>query len=223
VATMKLYKYFTFDRLDVLRSGLIRFTQPHLFNDPFELATTMGSVYGCGSPDKPLAGAPGQLDQIFSMMFDEMFRVTAQGIRGYFCEQIGVLSLAERSDNLLMWAHYGDEHRGFVLELDADHPFFDRRESSADRYRHLCKVAYPDDRPLVAMDEYNAIDGLLSKSREWSYEQEWRMFLPLDSSDRQVELEGTTIHLFAIPPECILSVIVGYEVISNTAGRWRTS
>jgi len=34
---MPLYKYVTFDRIDVLKTGHIRFTQPAAFNDPFEL------------------------------------------------------------------------------------------------------------------------------------------------------------------------------------------
>ena len=32
-----LYKYFPIERQDVLRNGLVRFTQPGDFNDPFEL------------------------------------------------------------------------------------------------------------------------------------------------------------------------------------------
>lgn len=34
---MRLYKYFHPDRVDVLRSGMIRFTPPNAFNDPFDL------------------------------------------------------------------------------------------------------------------------------------------------------------------------------------------
>lgn len=34
---MKLYKYLHPDRLDILREGMIRFTQPSAFNDPFEM------------------------------------------------------------------------------------------------------------------------------------------------------------------------------------------
>jgi hypothetical protein len=33
---MPIYKYVTIDRLDILTNGLIRFTQPSAFNDPFE-------------------------------------------------------------------------------------------------------------------------------------------------------------------------------------------
>jgi hypothetical protein len=34
---MSLYKYVTFDRIDILKNEHIRFTQPSAFNDPFEL------------------------------------------------------------------------------------------------------------------------------------------------------------------------------------------
>jgi hypothetical protein len=34
---MSLYKYVIAPRLDVLQHGMIRFTQPHALNDPFEL------------------------------------------------------------------------------------------------------------------------------------------------------------------------------------------
>jgi hypothetical protein len=34
---MILYKYLSPERLDVLRDAKIRYTQPRLFNDPFEL------------------------------------------------------------------------------------------------------------------------------------------------------------------------------------------
>lgn len=34
---MKLHKYVTADRIDVLKNELIRFTQPSALNDPWEL------------------------------------------------------------------------------------------------------------------------------------------------------------------------------------------
>jgi hypothetical protein len=33
----------------------------------------------------------------------------------------GILSLTEKHDNLLMWAHYAGEHTGFVIEFDSSH------------------------------------------------------------------------------------------------------
>lgn len=41
---MKLYKYLSEDRLSILDDGLIRFTQPQAFNDPFELKPHLSSL-----------------------------------------------------------------------------------------------------------------------------------------------------------------------------------
>ena len=35
---------------------------------------------------------------------------------------IGVLSLSEKRDNLLMWAHYAAQHTGFVIGFDSENP-----------------------------------------------------------------------------------------------------
>lgn len=41
---MDLYKYVTEERLSILEDGLIRFTQPQAFNDPFELKPHIASL-----------------------------------------------------------------------------------------------------------------------------------------------------------------------------------
>src|SRR5438132_1768417 len=43
---MRLYKYLSPERLDVLRNERVRFSQPNVFTDPFELSTTVGSIFG---------------------------------------------------------------------------------------------------------------------------------------------------------------------------------
>jgi len=217
---MKLYKYVTLDRLDILRNGMLRFTQPEVFNDPFELSVTFGSVHRSGGNDleKAARRSSGNLGQILSMMLDETLRITAQGVNRYWSGRVGVLSLAERPDNLLMWAHYAADHRGFVIEFDADHDFFHRQESEDDRFRHLRRVAYSNERPSVAMEEYNAIDALLAKSLDWEYELEWRMILPLSTSDRRIDGGDTPVHLFALPPECVCGVILGCRTTASQ--RW---
>lgn len=49
-------------------------------------------------------------------------------------EILGVLSLCEIPDSLLMWAHYGMSHTGFVLELDPRHPYFNARRTDQDEF-----------------------------------------------------------------------------------------
>ena len=40
---MKLYKYVSLERIDILENSLLRFTQPSTFNDPFEMKPIFGS------------------------------------------------------------------------------------------------------------------------------------------------------------------------------------
>jgi hypothetical protein len=87
----------------------------------------------------------------------------------------GVACLSEQPDNLLMWAHYADMHRGFCLEFDA----------TAEPFRNAVQVLYSDDVPVVnpvpLLDPVNrppkdyTSAALLTKSSHWSHEREWRL------------------------------------------------
>lgn len=100
-----------------------------------------------------------------------------------------VFCVSEERDNLLMWAHYGRDHKGVVFELwslpeednalsvaqpvhyvDTPPPFFTESE-------------WLDD--MVAIKKFDQ-DELYqryasSKSQQWSYEREWRVWYPLAS------------------------------------------
>jgi hypothetical protein len=127
-------------------------------------------------------------------------------------EKVGLLCLTESCDNRLMWSHYAREHSGMVLEFDASHPFFnpsDDPESVAGRLR---KVAYSAERPAFPVfvredEDYCRI--FFVKDDKWSYEAEWRVVRLLDEADRALGTPGGTVHLFALPPECVTRAILG--------------
>jgi hypothetical protein len=87
-------------------------------------------------------------------------------------ENLGALCLTEKPDNLLMWPHYADHHRGVVIEFDENHDFFNRRVGPQDEFRHFRKVLYTESRPTVFLNDSTAIDFFYFKSKEWEYEQE---------------------------------------------------
>jgi len=112
--------------------------------------------------------------------------------------QIGILSLAERPDNLLMWSHYAQNHTGFVIEFDEEHSFF---KSASDGTEHknpltLQRVQYSVGRPKRPL--INSIKDFeqnpswyLVKSEEWQYEHEWRMMRPLAHADQCFQLQDS--------------------------------
>jgi len=150
--------------------------------------------------------------------------------------EYGVLCLTERADDLLMWSHYAASHRGFVLEFDAEHPFFDRKEFPGDPLRCVRKVRYQDRRPpggrfdekywlrspsRAVEDLLTFMTGLLllTKSADWAYEREWRMIAPLVWAETTLEKDGEEIHLLALPPGCVRGVILGSAMRDETRQR----
>lgn len=91
--------------------------------------------------------------------------------------QILILSLSENCLNELMWAHYADSHKGFVIVFNARHPFFHQKKTEQDSLRHVRKVTYQDNRPYGNIVELNETEMWLTKSKRWEYESEWRMLM----------------------------------------------
>jgi hypothetical protein len=144
-------------------------------------------------------------------------------IPGKFDEVLGVLSLCEVPDSLLMWAHYGVSHTGFVLELDPTHPYFNARRTTQDEFGHLRQVCYRDVRPSANLVDLDGPEMFLVKSNEWSYEREWRVLRPLKEAHDVVNVNGEEIHLFQLPADAIKTVILGARASSTLAGQARVA
>jgi hypothetical protein len=97
---------------------------------------------------------------------------------------VGVLSLSEVPDNLLMWAHYTASHAGFVLGFDPQDPYFDRRRAPTD-------------------------DLFLTKSIHWSYEREWRVLEPLVGAKKVIARKPFPIYLCEYPVTALREITLG--------------
>lgn len=129
----------------------------------------------------------------------------------------GVLCLTERPDNLLMWGHYADGHRGFVIEFDDNHPFFHHESEVMPGCGFLRKVQYSRDRPnFKKFTDITFIEMLFAKSEDWQYEHEWRIANLLQEADLiQDHLDIGKLHFFNLPPDCIKGVIFGCKMPSE--------
>jgi len=82
----------------------------------------------------PLGGAPDTSPSadVIARLKQQAKEITAT-MNGY-----GILSLTRHDDDLLMWAHYADEHRGAVFEIDiADEAFCTNFVSKADSSENI--------------------------------------------------------------------------------------
>lgn len=136
-------------------------------------------------------------------------------------EQMPVLSLTVSRSNLLMWAHYADNHKGIVIGVDAHHPHFNERRGDKDELRHLRAVQYRTDRPTLNLEDLSGPDLMLAKADDWKYEQEWRI-VRSQSSAREVRHDKTTpVYLFELPHEVIKEVVLGVRSGADTIDRVR--
>ncbi len=74
-----------------------------------------------------------------------------------------------------MWAHYSNEHKGAVIELDIEDPAFQRKG-----FQEVRAVHYTSRRPHLPVNEEVLMEHFFTKSSEWSYEQEFRIVRHLD-------------------------------------------
>lgn len=115
--------------------------------------------------------------------------------------QIGVYSMSETPEHPLMWAHYGDSHRGICWRF---------RYIGQWPFGEAVKVDYPDKKPIVNPlhdSRYEQIDKVLfSKGVDWRYEGEWRVInLPPEGS-----IEGSGVYQFS--PDLLEGVILGAKI-----------
>jgi hypothetical protein len=162
-----------------------------------------------------MASSPTLSAQFFGLGQELMVRLRAM-MESKFEQLVGVLSLTEAPDSLLMWAHYASSHEGFVVEFDADDAFFNRKRSDNDEFFHLRQVVYRGERPTLTFDDAS-FEAFLTKGIEWSYEKEWRILVPLSTADEVVDNgSAIPIHLFSFPKQVVRSVIIGARATEQT-------
>lgn len=85
-----------------------------------------------------------------------------------------ICCLCSENDNNPMWAHYGDQHKGFCIGYDIKRLQNNITELTLPvLYKDTCYLEISD------IDDINGsltMHMLTLKSQEWSYEKEWRIF-----------------------------------------------
>lgn len=151
---MKYYRFQTINKqsLQNLINQKNWIADPYKFNDPFEF-----SLFEREYQD--------EIGAIIQMTSDEI------EIMDKYKEQIkdlGVVCYSLDPYNLLLWAHYADNHNGMCLVFDVD-----------EKINKLYKVNYQEKYPDVDLAEESkdyeeVIKIVTTKFLEWEYEQEYR-------------------------------------------------
>lgn len=150
---------------------LIRATQRSALNDPFEILPSrdwLEAAYFC------------YYNREYNGNFENLLSLFTKLNLNSF----GVISLASRNDNILMWSHYGDEHRGMVIELDGENALLKQRFGAHSDRDLAQNVIYRRNR-IDNFDKSMKFLPYIEKSLEWAYEEEKRIIVTnLHSCDR---------------------------------------
>jgi hypothetical protein len=222
---MTVYKYVTPERVDVLRNGRVRFTQAAALNDPFEAhpcftelrkwfedrsRRLVKSVESRFNAHSIVTG---------SIMIPKTVRDGVAKFQRDLAEEYPMLSLTRKRNNLLMWSHYADSHRGFVIGFNSDNPFFHREKPRT--MTPLDEVRYSNKRPVMPPFEGSNPENVheivfLTKSEDWTYEEELRMFAKPEAANTvERDNRGFNVYLFDLPQEILVQVIFGFLMPPN--------
>lgn len=206
-----LYKYYSPARWDdTFIKGVIRFSPFAELNDPFEGMPAFKKIHSHASREK--------FRQINRSMNKTFFRNLERGeaaeevmMRLQQAHKIGVFCLTPKAGNMLMWAHYTDSHRGFVVGFNMRSDFF-RFEKYSGQWCPR-KVNYLENRHIIknlsdiTREELEAM--IYTKAKCWDYEKEYRMLCELNCCS-QVSSNNKIIRGFhTVPPSAISCVIFG--------------
>lgn len=112
-------------------------------------------------------------------------------------ERLGVLSLSSTCKNNLLWSHYAASHTGICLKFIATEytPFFGQAQQV--KYRST----YPQIGILKHSPDKQVEAFLLTKAKDWKYEEEWRIIDHVNGSGRK-----------DFPDELLVEVVFGARI-----------
>jgi hypothetical protein len=134
-------------------------------------------------------------------------------------ENLGICSMAQACDDVVMWAHYGDNGTGICVGFDfsgTDVESFTSRDPHLKDHRGIfgpSKVTYQESRPPYAGKSPSDYvrSAFLTKYSRWGYENEVRLIRPLADCDC-----SGPVPLHGIPRECLRQVVFGIRTGSVT-------
>ena len=188
--TMPLYKYLSCpdgdkERMEWVRQILVEhkfyFASRQSFNDPFDcVIPDLSQIPGTFLKrfveefvDRKFSNAsePEKLQMIVRLMSINALEEIRNGLQKEV-DKAGIVCFSKVRDDILMWAHYADKHKGLCLEFDGS--------SNCRFFGEAQPVEYEDYTPIPLHEDNNCqmTRAILTKSKHWSYEIEYRLFRP---------------------------------------------
>jgi Protein of unknown function (DUF2971) len=123
--------------------------------------------------------------------------------------KLAMVCFSKKNDDILMWSHYADEHKGFCL-------IFDRARLEASCHAPLYDMSYNRKKfgDLMEEDVIKIAQKLvLTKSKDWCYEKEVRMIIPIIPGKTVYGIRNARFMKYS--EEALIGVIFGCRMPYN--------
>ncbi|MCP3322656.1 DUF2971 domain-containing protein [Aeromonas hydrophila] len=179
-----LYKYYPSVPNNYFCEPTIKLSQIPFLNDPFEKYISEQAVTLIA--EKVYRN---KIDDDFIGLFKRSFSLSKY--------EKGIVSLSETHRNILLWAHYANNHKGVCIGYNADFlsslPLPKEYDPAVDKI-HPVKVKYDSarfdefevnhDLDINELAKELTLSSLTRKSDDWIYEKEHRCITPLKWADK---------------------------------------
>lgn len=178
----KLYKYRFFNGFEkiIIENSSLYYAPVESFNDPFDCKLSFKKSYSKNemrlrfidmierTENESLRLKNIVRDYGKNEDFVELFKTKTDQM----IDSIGVLSLSQNCNSILMWSHYANNHTGLVFEFS---PININAIDSC--FYHPLKVQYSEEYEELSYTN-NPVTELpkliLTKYKDWAYEEEYR-------------------------------------------------
>jgi len=248
-----LYRYrdFSEKNINALENNRLYFSIPEYFNDPYDnliyadaeqIIKNVATNIGIGMKDylerlnkkNPILAGPatavwyGNKREEFLEGFLEDIVKSVEAIKEKVRKNVKIICFSKIYDSMLMWSHYADNHKGFMLAYAQEDIVnalrYDKTETKIERKTQLEPVEYVEDKVDLTEEIENYArsrrpnlgdvilpDGnipqpklrkmITQKAVDWSYEHEWRLI------PRTIDLEKESPLCYI---ECVpIAVVLG--------------
>ncbi len=179
------YRIFNINTVRTIVNSEVYFSSPNDFNDPFDCQIPL--IYSSSEQEwkdqlineyrkrLPTNTPENQIKHLIEKQFsgkdigEEIKKLATKEIENAL-KHVGIYCLSKAKNNILMYSHYADNHRGVCLEFSG---------IKGTMCSHAKKVIYKTSFPRVKfIDSDFRTQGevqLLTKSSFWKYEKEYRI------------------------------------------------
>jgi hypothetical protein len=190
--TMPLYKYQSCpgddqeDKMEWVRQILVEhqlfFATRRFFNDPFDcVIPSLSQIPGtflkrfveeCVDSKFQNACEVEKLEMMSKLMSVNALEEIRQGLQSEV-DKAGIVCFSKVRDDILMWAHYADKHKGLCFEFDGSINCRFFGEAQPVEYEDYTPIPLHEDKTRQMTRR-----AILTKSKHWIYEKEYRIVRP---------------------------------------------